>query len=105
MRVLLAALLLVVGQVARGDDSLCNENENIVFSCKVGKKIISLCRQAQPSKNLTYRYGVHGRLELVYPAPGSRARGAFYRATLPLFGGAVETVTFTRSGYEYSVYS
>jgi hypothetical protein len=105
MRLLLAVLLLVVGQVARGEDSLCNKKESIVFSCHVEKKIISLCREAQSPRDLTYRYGVRGRLDVVYPARRSPATGAFYRATLPLFGGAVETITFTRSGYEYSVYS
>jgi hypothetical protein len=101
----LLLLLLVVGQAAHAEESLCTGNEAIVFSCHVGRKIISLCRPSSSPRTLTYRYGVPRRVELTYPRHGPQAAGAFYTSTAPLFGGGVTTVAFTNAGYEYRIYS
>ena len=47
----------------------CNENENVIFSCDVGKKIVSVCS----SKNLSnpaiqYRFGRIGNIEALVPS-------------------------------------
>ena len=47
----------------------CNENENVIFSCDVGKKIVSVCS----SKNLSnpamqYRFGRIGNIEASVPS-------------------------------------
>jgi hypothetical protein len=97
--------LLVVCQVAHAEESLCTGNETIVFSCHVGRKVISLCRPSGSPRKLTYRYGVPGRLELIYPGGGPQATGTFYTSSSPLFGGGVTTLAFTHADYEYRIYS
>lgn len=97
--------LLIACPAAHAEDSLCAGNEKIVFSCHVGKKVISLCRPSGSPRELTYRYGAPGRLELVHPGGGRQATGGFYTSSSPLFGGGVTTVAFTRANHEYRIYS
>jgi len=105
MRILLAFSLLFVFQTSRAEESLCAGNEEIVFSCHVGRKIISLCRPSESPRALTYRYGTPEHLELVHPGREPDAKGEFYTSSSPLFGGGETTLAFTRAGYEYKIYS
>jgi hypothetical protein len=105
MRILLALSLLFVFQTAYAEESLCTGSEKIVFSCHVGKKIISLCRPADSPRVLTYRYGTPAKVELEHPGRGSRAQGEFYTSNAPLFGGGETTLAFMRADYEYKIYN
>lgn len=97
--------LLLVCQTAYAEDSLCTVQEKVVFSCHIGKKVISLCREQKAPQNLTYRYGPPGHLELAYPNPKINEQGKFYTSSSPLFGGGVTYITFRRGIYEYRIYS
>ncbi|HJY84133.1 MAG TPA: hypothetical protein VKK81_23990 [Candidatus Binatia bacterium] len=76
-----------------------------MFSCHVGKKIISLCRPTDSPQVLTYRCGVPAHVELEHPGRGPEDQGEFYTSSAPLFGGGETTVAFTRADYEYKIYS
>jgi hypothetical protein len=105
MRIPFAFSLLFVFQTAHAEESLCAGNEEIVFSCHVGRKIISLCRPSESPRVLTYRYGTPEHLELVHPGRGPEEQGEFYTSSSPLFGGGETTLAFTRADYEYKIYS
>lgn len=105
MRSALVFLLLLVWRTACAEESLCTEQEKIVFSCHAGGKIISLCRPLGSSRDLTYRYGRPGYWELVYPDRESNEKGKFFTSSSPLFGGELTFLDFRRGDYEYRVYS
>lgn len=101
----LAAALVLCGANARAQDSLCRAGERVVFSCSIGKKMVSLCRPAAAVQALVYRFGAPARVELAYPEPGSVAPPAFTQDTSPQYGGGVTTVAFERGEYRYAIYS
>lgn len=98
-------LLTACQTTATAQGTLCANDEQIVFSCHLGKKTVSLCRPAGPEKTLVYRYGTSAKLELVYPDVARHEKGAFTQSTKPVFGGGVTSVIFQRGNYEYRVYS
>ncbi len=101
-----AVALPVAAAVQAPERSLCKPAEAIVLSCSVGRKIVSLCAAGTAGADalrMTYRYGAPNRMELVYPADGAAAR--FYQASAPVYGGGITSVSFSRAGYEYSVFA
>jgi hypothetical protein len=98
-------LLLVACQSVPAEETLCSDREKIVFSCHVGRKIVSLCGEKSFRQNLVYRFGLPGRLELIYPGPKIKGPAKFYRSSAPLYGGGYDAVAFTRGSYEYKIYS
>lgn len=84
---------------------MCDKNEAIVFSCHVGKKVVSLCHPSNQTHDLTYRYGTPGHVELAYPDPTKAKSGDFYASENPLYGGGSSTVAFKLGDYEYRIYS
>jgi len=105
MRTAFVLSLLLFCQTAYAEESLCSGHEKIVFSCHVGRKIISLCKAQKAPQDLTYRYGTPGHLELTYPDRNINEPGKFYTSSNPLFGGEVTSLAFRRGIYEYSIYS
>lgn len=105
MRTAFVLSLLLVCQAVYAEESLCSGHEKIVFSCHVGKKIVSLCSDPKAPQDLTYRYGTPGHLELTYPNRDKHEPGKFYTSSAPLFGGEVTSLAFRRGVYEYRIYS
>ncbi len=105
MRIYLLVILLLIGQHAYSEETLCTEKEKIIFSCHVEKKIVSLCISLQPNQNLIYRYGKLEHVELMYPETGNQHNSDFHRSSNMLFGGEETSITFKRSAYEYKIYS
>lgn len=105
MQKLVFFLLMAISQLGLAEESMCDKNEAIVFSCHIGKKVVSLCHVSNQAHNLTYRYGVPGAAELVYPDSIKGKSGDFYASENPLYGGASTTVAFKQGHYEYRIYS
>jgi hypothetical protein len=102
----LAALAgTAMASAGAGEASLCAPGENIVFSCHVGPKTVSLCRPAGTPQALVYRFGAPGRLELVFPEGGRAGSAGFARADALRYGGGSTAVSFRRGEYQYSLYS
>jgi hypothetical protein len=81
MFLLLTGLLLVTTSfnIDKLSDSLCKENEEVVFSFILikSKKIASLCKDKQ-GDYLVYRFGTKSNVELVYPQrPDTTSWNAF----------------------------
>lgn len=52
-----------------------------------------------------YRFGIPGKLELQYPASRTGTQSKFTYDEMHPHLGLSRTLTFTRDGYKYSVYS
>ena len=102
---LTAALVALTAPAGAAETTLCGTDETVVFSCHVGKKIVSLCRPAAEEKSLVYRFGAAGRPELVFPESDRADGQGFTRSEAVRFGGGSTSVSFQRGEYRYSVYS
>ena len=82
--------------------SLCAQSEVVIFSCGVGRKIISVCGDRRGGPHAQYRFGAPGDIELAFPGPGQS--GLTYAREMYSGGGALQ-IRFSTSGYDYVVYS
>lgn len=92
----------VMGTECSAEDTLCERDEGIVFSCHIGAKTLSLCQTH--GRNLVYRYGTPKKVELTHPDRPVK-KTPFFRETLPLYGGGLEYLGFVVKDYEYRIYS
>jgi len=104
--VFFALTLLSFSSQAR--DSLCAQDEQIAFSCSVGRKIVSLCASSDLSKTagyVQYRYGQRGKVEMTYPQTNVHPSTVFRWGVLGFSGGGTDYYRFSNAGYDYVVYS
>ncbi|GGX73877.1 hypothetical protein GJV26_14090 [Massilia dura] len=91
---------------AFAETNLCHANEEVIFSCKVKQKTVSLCFSKENhggSKEINYRYGTDSsRVELVYPEPNEASDFQVYSADSAKTGMAV--IGFKKGRYTYSVF-
>jgi hypothetical protein len=108
MRTLLA---LVFGFIATacwaGSSYLCGSNEQVVFGCTAGDKMISVC--ASQTFNSTtgyvqYRYGTKSKIELEYPTIKVPPHGYFWFSQTMYSGGGAARIRFVNRGYQYAVF-
>jgi hypothetical protein len=89
-------------------DSLCSSEENVLFSCSIGRKLVSVCSSKELSRTsgyVQYRFGLINKTpELVYPKEKVPPASKFsYGET----GGAkysLSNLHFTQSGHSYTIY-
>lgn len=82
--------------------SLCARGEEVIFSCGVGRKMVSVCGGRATAPHAQYRFGVPGEIELAFPGPGQS--GLSYAREMYSGGGALQ-IRFSNGGYDYAVYS
>lgn len=85
------------------EPTLCAPQENVVWSCRTKKKIVSVCasRKITASEGyMQYRIGKPGALEMSYPDAPTHPRGKF-RYTLYIQGN--QSLEFDKGGFHYSV--
>lgn len=85
----------------------CAREERPIFTCQTAsRKIISLCASRSPaSPALTYRYGPHGKPELVYPSLTAHPREHFRGSTVMYSGGGGAWLAFDSGGFTYFTYT
>lgn len=100
--------LVLASPVAGAATSLCEGAERVIFACRVGAKLVSLCEAQTAGEglgSLQYRIGRPGRmLEMRYPA-ATDSDPAFRAGSTTLAGGGGAWVEFNRGRYRYVVYS
>ena len=82
--------------------SLCARGEVVVFSCGIGRKMVSVCGGRTPAPHAQYRFGAPGDIELAFPGPGQS--GLTWAREVYSGGGALQ-IGFSSGGYDYAVYS
>jgi len=82
--------------------SLCARGEQVIFSCGVGRKMVSVCGDRRGGPHAQYRFGAPGDIELAFPGPGQS--GLTYAREMYSGGGALQ-LRFSTGGYDYAVYS
>lgn len=89
--------------------TLCERNEQIVFSCTMQKsaKLLSICTSKKlDAKNgyVQYRFGLPEKVELEFPTERKDSQSAFgySRYTRPLV--TFLTLRFESNGYKYSIH-
>lgn len=91
-------------------ESLCDAQEQVIFSCSLGKKTVSVCASNDFSANsgyLQYRFGQKDAFELAFPnlsesAPASQSVQA---RTLMFAGGGGGYLRFINGQHHYIVYA
>jgi len=88
--------------------SLCSSEEEIVFTCSIGKKTASVCSSRDLSRTsgyVQYRFGASARaLDLIYP---QEKVGPITRFSYGYDGSAkssLRNLHFFSSGYSYNIY-
>jgi hypothetical protein len=96
---------------AAGQTSFCTPLEEVVFACRAGAKLVSVCASKGASRSqgyLQYRFGKpdsRDPMELMLhegqPLPGKAASGE----SVPFAGGGGAWLRFTKAPFAYVVYS
>jgi hypothetical protein len=89
--------------------TLCQEDEQVVFSCPVkdGSKIVSLCGAKHLTAQdgyLQYRFGRAGRVELEFPAQRQNTQSLFRYAHYFRYQVERLAVSFDTQGYTYTLF-
>jgi hypothetical protein len=82
--------------------SLCAVGEQVIFSCGMGRKMVSVCGGRATAPQAQYRFGTPGNIKLAFPGPGQS--GLSYAREMYSGGGALQ-IRFSTGGYDYAVYS
>lgn len=91
--------------------SFCTDKEIVVFACRTGAKLVSVCapRNTPPAKGyLQYRFGkpeARDALELTLPDGELTAARAATGETVPFAGGGGSWLRFQKGAYGYVVYT
>ncbi|MFM8900530.1 MAG: hypothetical protein ACKOF9_11375 [Burkholderiales bacterium] len=94
-----------------GQTSFCTTQESIVFSCRTGAKMVSICASKTASAHQTflqYRFGKpdsREALELMLPETPTTANKAATGQTIPFAGGGGSWLRFKKGPYAYVAYS
>jgi len=98
-------------RAASWQSSFCTASENVVFSCKTGSKLVSVCVSKDASRSrgaLHYRYGKPASrepLEIILPGTPSTPRIAATGQNVTFSGGGGSWLRFKSGIYSYVIYS
>ena len=106
--VLLLICLCSAPVAAASPRSLCSSEENVLFTCSIGTKLVSVCSSPHLSRTsgyVQYRYGTRNRVpELVYPAEKIHPASKFSVGYTGSAKSSLENLHFTLSGHSYTIY-
>ena len=104
-----ACFIFFISWSALSADSHCKLHEQTIFSCSLGKKMVSVCGSEAISPTVgyvQYRFGIKGQAELLFPhATDSADRSTIRSKTLMFSGGGGAYLRFINGDYNYIVYT
>jgi hypothetical protein len=97
-----APLAVADSKTAEEDRGLCAADEQVIFSCRIKKsrKAASVCAEG---KNLAYRVGKPGKIELQFPSAPGPGRENFKHKRLPSDGEEDTYFSFDNAGVHYEI--
>ena len=97
-------LACFIGQVKATSPTFCKSDEQVVFSCLVGRKTASVC--LSPSYKLQFRFGkFDGGPEFVYPLiPDGTNSGFRFLVEGRSAKGSVTNLQFTHARTTYTIF-
>ena len=106
----LGGLLALTALPVWATESLCNAQEQVIFSCSLDKKTVSVCASNDFSANsgyLQYRFGQKDALELAFPnlTESALASQSVQARTLMFAGGGGGYLRFINGQHHYIVYT
>lgn len=110
-RLFIIVFLLVSYQPVFAADaavSHCGNEEQVVFNCTVGEKILSVCMskpRAKHSEYMQYRFGYLNQPELVYPKAFEPPVRNFFFSRTGYSGGGEAHLRFSVKTYDYIIYT
>ncbi len=96
---------------SKAQSSFCTPMETVVFACRTGAKMVSVCASKGATRDkgyLQYRFGKPDSteaLELTWPEGEVVANKAATGENVPFVGGGGSWLRFKKGGYGYVVYS
>ena len=96
---------------SRKQPTFCTDKETVVFACRTGAKLVSVCASQQATRTkgyLQYRFGkpeAPEALELTLPETEELASKAATGENVPFAGGGGAWLRFKRGPYGYVVYN
>lgn len=107
-KIIFILVALIFSLHAKAGISLCAADEQVVFSCSIKEKIVSVCASSELSPTegyMQYRYGRPQKTELTFPEK-TVAPNAFTNYIGLTYSGTSEAhLRFIRGNYGYIVYS
>ncbi len=103
-----AFILSLLPCAAEAGASHCSAKEQTLFSCRTGRKTVSVCASRDLSADagaVRYRFGRPGALELIYPPSDADWRRVTRSGVLTFSGGGGAYLSFTNEPYRYIVYT
>ena len=89
------------------DGTLCSAEEDIYFSCPLtGGKTVSVCAQGNDKPTagyVQYRYGVPGKIEMLYPQKSVPPKGKFFVVDASEGSVNLNNIKFKKGPYTYLV--
>jgi hypothetical protein len=109
MRKIVLATFFFVSIGAQGG-TLCSPGETNIFSCEIGKKILSVCGSADLDSDkgwMQYRFGNLEKLDLIHPEKKEHPKKEFKSNRLfsSVEQSLVQELQFKRSNTAYTVYT
>jgi hypothetical protein len=85
------------------NDTLCKKNEEVFFSCKLEKKIVSLCSSNIENAlgYMTYRFGTSLKPELEYQVTQDDLNSKFNTAEILYASNSSTVIWFNRLNFSY----
>jgi hypothetical protein len=105
-----AIALSVFALPAAQAQSLCTTAEKSLFSCEIGRKVLSVCASKDLDENkgtLQYRYGTTDKLDLAYPEKAEHPKKHFTvnRLYSSAEGSLILELEFKRGTTTYTVFT
>lgn len=96
MKLIFLILSVITALVYAGNATHCGKQEEVIFSCAIGKKVVSVCGEY---KKMSYRFGAIGSPELVFSSVKPSG------GTIMYSGGGGAYLRLPNEGYRYVLYT
>ena len=101
MKISVVTWLMWTGVAEAAPQTLCRSNEQVFFSCSLGKKIVSVCMTPDHAKvpYMEYRFGTARKIEMKYRSDAQQPK--FSRVAVNYASDTATILWFTNADTDY----